>query len=236
MESGPAWEGSSVSSAKDQTAGRVAHEEVAHAGGVRRRARHAVGRRLRRRQLVSVQDRGVGEGVRYGEQAPYDGIHAARKGVAEMEDLRLLPAHEGRLLAGGRLRRDRRGQAHGRRDAGARGRRLYRAQQAAQPDRELRRRRRAGGHHRRDLVRRHEQPGRPARRQEDPGDRRHQRHVLGQAVGQVAGLVRRNGRQGRRIPGQAASEGRRRRRRSRGSPDRRAPAGSRPAIPASPRR
>ncbi len=105
-----------------------------------------------------------------------------------------------------------------------------------QPDRELRRRRRPGGHHRRDLVRRPEQPGRPARRQEDPGHRRDQRHLLRQAVGQVAGLVRRDGRQGRRIPGQAASEGRRRRRRSRGSPDRRAPAGWRRAIPASPRR
>ena len=50
---------------------------------------------------------------------------------------------------------------------------------------------------------------------------------------QVARLVRRDGLQGRRIHRQAASEGQRQGRRSPGSRARPAPAGSRPATPAS---
>ena len=71
--------------------------------------------------------------------------------------------------------------------------------------------------------------------QEHSGHRRDQRHVVAGPLGQVAGLVRRDGRQGRRVPRQAASGRHRHRSRSPGSRARRAPAGSRPAIPASSR-
>ena len=96
--------------------------------------------------------------------------------------------------------------------------------------------RRRGGDHRRDLVRRPEQSRLRDPQEEHPGHRRDQRHLLAGAVGEVAGLVRRDGRQGRRVPGEAASGGRPIRSRSRGSRARPARAGSRPAIPASPRR
>ena len=42
--------------------------------------------------------------------------------------------------------------------------------------------------------------------EKDPGHRRHQRHLLHGSVREVAGVVRRDGCQGRRIAGQATSE------------------------------
>ena len=158
------------------------------------------------------------------------------KAAAAVEALRLLPAHEGRLLAGGRLRRGRRGRAAGRQAARAGGRRLYRARDPDHPDRGLRRGRRPGRHHRRHLASTGSTTWSPSHGPQHPGDRRDQRHLLARPGREVARLLRRDGPQGGRIPGGAAPDRTATRSRSRGSRDRPAPAGSRPATSASPRR
>ena len=72
-------------------------------------------------------------------------------------------------------------------------------QEADLADRGLRGRRRRCGDHRRHLLRRLEQPRRRDPQEEHPGDRRDQRHLVAGAFGEVARLVRRDGRQGRRV-------------------------------------
>ncbi len=198
----------------------------------------SVGALRRVRQLVSVQDRGVGSAVRHGEPAHDGRLLAARQGVEALGDLRLLPAHEGRLLAGGRLRRRRGGQAPGRQDAAA-------SRPAATPSSTSRSRRSriaspagaAGGHHRRHLVRRPEQPGRP---------RSADKNIP--VIDVINGISSPElsakslvsfGEMGAKAGEYLAKlhpAGSARRSRSPGSPDRRAPAGSRPATPASSRR
>ena len=134
-------------------------------------------------------------------------LHAAAQGGQEVDDLRVLPAHEGCLLDGGGLRRGGGVQAAGREDAAGRGRRLHRAQEADLPDRGLRGRGRQCGGDRRHLRRRPEQSRLRDPQEEHPGHRRHQRHLLAGAVGQVPGVVRRDGREGGRGAGQAAPRG-----------------------------
>ena len=132
-------------------------------------------------------------------------VRAAREGGGEVGPVRLLPAHEGRVLDGGRLRRGRRGPAPGRPPPAGGGRRLHQPEHPDLADRGLRGGRRRCRDHRRDLPRRPEQSGAGDPGQGRPGDRRDQRHLVARAVGQVARLVRRDGLQGRRVPRQDAS-------------------------------
>ena len=214
--------------------GHDKHQRAARAGSGRgaddeRRAR-------RRRREVVLSGRGLGSPVRHGEPAHHRRVRAARSGRGEVGSVRLLPAHEGRVLDGGRLWRGRRGPAPGRPPPAGGGRRLHQPEHPDLADRGLRGGRRRCRDHRRDLPRRPEQSGTGDPGQGRPGDRRDQRHLLARAVGQVARLVRRDGvrrpasTSPRRIPPAPI------RSRSPGSRARPAPAGSRPAIRASRKR
>src|SRR5947199_1377973 len=58
--------------------------------------------------VVAVPGRGPRSALRYGGQEDQESVHSAPARGEEVEHLRLVPAHEGRLLDRGRLRRRRR--------------------------------------------------------------------------------------------------------------------------------
>src|SRR5256712_12435144 len=71
--------------------------------------------------VVAVPGRGPRSALRYGGQEDQESIHSAPARGEEVEHLRLVPAHEGRLLDRGRLRRRRRVETARGQDAAGRG-------------------------------------------------------------------------------------------------------------------
>src|SRR5256712_12795197 len=71
--------------------------------------------------VVAVPGRGPRSALRYGGQEDQESVHSAPARGEEVEHLRLVPAHEGRLLDRGRLRRRRRVETARGQDAAGRG-------------------------------------------------------------------------------------------------------------------